>query len=63
MNNTQTITRKIQLYPVGDKEEINRIFKFIRNSQYSQYCALNLLMGQLAAMFYEYGRDLNSDGI
>lgn len=61
MNNTQTITRKIQLYPVGDKEEINRVFKYIRDSQYSQYCALNLLMGQLAAMFYEYGRDLNNE--
>lgn len=31
MGDTQTITRKIQLYPVGDKEEIDRVYKYIRD--------------------------------
>lgn len=60
MNNKFTITRKIQLFPVGDKDEINRVFNYIREGQYSQYQALNLLMGQIASKFYECGRDLNN---
>lgn len=56
-----TLTRKIQIYPVGDKDEVNRAFKFIRDSQYAQYQAMNLLMGQLAGKFYACGRDLNNE--
>ena len=26
---TITVTRKINLFPVGDKEEVNRVYKFI----------------------------------
>lgn len=38
-----TICRKIKLFPVGDKEEINRVYDFIRNGQYAQYQACNIL--------------------
>ena len=31
MSETQTITRKIQLIPVGDKEEINRVYTYLRD--------------------------------
>ena len=30
-NDRMTICRKIKLFPVGDKEEINRVYDFIRN--------------------------------
>ena len=55
------ITRKIKLLPVGDKDEVDRVYDFIRDGQYSQYQALNLLMGQLASKYYECKRNLSSD--
>lgn len=58
---TQTITRKIQLYPVGDKEEINRVYKYIRDGMYAQYQASNLLMGQLASEYFKCNRDIKSE--
>lgn len=51
---------KFKLYPIGDKNEVNRIYKFIRDGQYAQYVGLNLLMGQLASKYYECNRDLNN---
>lgn len=44
-NNRMTICRKIKLFPVGDKAEVNRVYDFIRNGQYAQHQACNLLMG------------------
>lgn len=44
---TQIITRKIKLYPVGDKEEVNRVYKFIRDGQYAQWKASNQYMSAL----------------
>lgn len=52
------LTRKIQLFPIGDKEEIDRVYKFIRDGQYAQYQACNLLMGQLISEYYKYDRDI-----
>lgn len=54
-----TICRKVKLYPVGDKEEVDRVYKFIRDGQYAQYQACNLLMGQLTSEFYKCGRQLD----
>lgn len=54
------ITRKIKLLPVGDKDEVDRVYDFIRDGQYSQYNALNILMGQLASKYYECKKDLSS---
>ena len=58
---TMTITRKVQLVPIGDKDEVNRAYKFIRDGMYAQYIASNLLMGELAANFYAHNRDLSDD--
>ncbi len=57
----QTITRKIQLYPVGDNEEVDRVYKFIRDGMYAQYQASNLLMGQLASEYFKSNRDFKSE--
>ena len=61
MGDTQTITRKIQLFPVGDDEEISRVYKYIRDGMYAQYQASNLLMGQLASEYFKCNRDIKSD--
>lgn len=58
---TQTIIRKIQLYPVGDDEEVNRVYNYIRDGMYAQYQASNLLMGQLASEYYKCNRDIKSE--
>lgn len=58
---TQTITRKIQLYPVGDGEEATRVYDYIRNGMYAQYQASNLLMSQLASEYFKCNRDLKSE--
>lgn len=60
-NDRMTICRKIKLFPVGDKEEINRVYDFIRNGQYAQYQACNLLMGQLMSEYYKYNRDIKNE--
>lgn len=62
MNNDRiTICRKIKLTPLGDKEERNRVFQYIRNGQYAQYQACNLLMGQLICEYYKYDRDIKNE--
>lgn len=55
--NRMTICRKIKLLVIGEKEEIDRVYKFIRNGQYAQYRASNLLMGQLMSEYYKYNCD------
>lgn len=57
----QIITRKIQLFPVGDDEEVSRVYTYIRNGMYAQYQAANLLMGQLASEYFKCNRDFKSD--
>lgn len=59
-DNTITICKKIKLFPIGDKTEIDRVYKFIRDGQYAQYQACNLLMGQLASEYYKYNRDIKN---
>ena len=59
--NRMTICRKIKLLVMGDKEEINRVYKFIRDGQYAQYQACNLLMGQLMSEYYKYNRDIKNE--
>lgn len=57
---TITIVKKIKLFPEGDKNEVARVYNYIRNGQYAQYRALNLMMGALASKYYACGRDLNN---
>ena len=49
---TQTITRKIQLIPVGDKEEINRVYNYLRDGMYNQNKAYNILISSIYAAIY-----------
>lgn len=61
-DNRMVICRKIKLFPIGDKEEINRVYKFIKDGQYAQYQACNLLMGQLMSEYYKYNRNIKDEG-
>lgn len=46
-NNTITLTRKVTLYPVGDKEEVDRVYKYIRDGRYAQNAAYNIMIASL----------------
>ena len=41
------LTRKIQLIPVGNKEEINRVYKYLQDGIYSQNKAMNQYISAL----------------
>ena len=41
------LTRKIQLFPVGDKEEIDRVYKYLRDGIFNQNKAMNQYMSAL----------------
>jgi len=45
MNNI--LSRKIQLFPIGDKEEINRVYKYLRDGMKAQNLAMNQYMSAL----------------
>ena len=52
------ITRKIQLFPVGDKDEINRVYKYIREGIKSQNKAMNQYMSALySTMLIDISKD------
>lgn len=53
--------RKLKLTIIGTDEERKEKYKFIRDSQYSQYQGLNLLMGELASAYYKANRDIKSE--
>lgn len=42
-----TITRKVTLYPIGDKEEVNRVYQYIRNGQKVQAIMMNQCISAL----------------
>ena len=41
------LTRKIQLFPVGDKEEIDRVYKYLRDGIFNQNKAMNQYISAL----------------
>ena len=53
-------TRKFKLTILGNKEEKNIGYKFIRDSQYAQYQALNISVGYLGGLYLEY-KDFNNE--
>ena len=54
MNETCVITRKVKLFPVGNKEEVNRVYKYLRDGIESQNKAMNQYMTALyVAMIQE----------
>jgi len=53
-------TKKVKIVPMGDKEEVNRVYQYIRDAQYTQYLTLNRLMSQVATLYYKVDRDIKS---
>lgn len=53
-------TKKIQIYPIGDKEEINRVFEYLRNGIYNQHHILNTYMSQVGTLYYVCNKDFKS---
>lgn len=51
--------KKLQLIPYGDKEEVNRVYEYIRNGIYGQYRILNTYMSQLGTLYYKYDRKID----
>lgn len=45
----QSITRKIQIVPMGDKEEVSRVYNYIRNAMYVQNRAYNIIVSRVYA--------------
>ena len=54
------ITKKIQLIPCGDKEEIDRVYQYLRDGIYNQHRILNTYMSQLGTLYYLYDRDISN---
>jgi len=59
-----TSTRKVTLYPTGDKEEVNRVYDYIRNGMRSQNLAMNqyisaLYMAQVTEVSSDDRKELN----
>lgn len=46
-SDTQIITRKVQLIPVGDKEAVNHAYKWIRDGMHDQNRAANMYITAL----------------
>ena len=52
-----TFVKKLKLTPVGDKDEMSRVYDFIRGGQYTQYQLLNMFMSELGTLYYKCNRD------
>ena len=52
--------RKLKLTIIGNEEERNAGYQFIRDSQYAQYQALNISVAYLGALYLEY-KDFNNE--
>lgn len=52
------LTRKIQLFPVGDKEEIDRVYKYLRDGIFNQNKAMNQY---ISALYVATIQDISKD--
>ncbi|MCR4845351.1 MAG: IS200/IS605 family accessory protein TnpB-related protein [Eubacterium sp.] len=52
--------KKIQLIPIGDKEEKDRIYKYLRDGIYNQHRILNTYMSQVGTLYYKYNKDFTN---
>ena len=50
--------KKLKIVPIGDKEEVYRVYEYIRNGMYSQYRMLNTYMSQVGTLYYKYDRNI-----
>ena len=57
-----TTTKKLQLYPIGEKEEVDRVFTYLRDGIYNQHCILNTYMSQVGCLYYKYNKDFKNVG-
>jgi len=55
------ITRKIQLYPEGDKDKVKEIYDYIKDGQYKQHKIMNLLMSQVVNIYYQNDKDIKCE--
>ena len=53
-------TKKIQLYPRGDKEERDRVYQYLRDGIYNQHHILNTYMSQMGTVYYKYNKDISN---
>lgn len=65
MSDRQTITRKITIFPEGNKEEVDRVYKYIRDGIKAQNKAMNqymsaLYMAEIEKISKEDRKELNS---
>lgn len=49
MGKTYISVKKIQLIPQGDKDEVNRVYQYIRDGMYYQNTAYNILISTIYA--------------
>lgn len=54
-------TKKIQIVPVGDKEEVNRVYTYLRDGIYNQHRILNTYMSQVGCLYFSCGKDYKSE--
>ena len=50
-------TKKIQLIPLGDKEEKERVYQYLRDGIYNQHHILNTYMSQVGCLYYKYNKN------
>lgn len=56
------LTRKIQLIPVGDKEETNRVYKYLRDGIYNQNKAMNQYISALyVGAIQDFSKDARAE--
>ena len=52
--------KKIQLVPLGEKEERDRVYKYLRDAIYNQHHILNTYMSQVGTLYYSCNKDYKS---
>ena len=52
MSKTQVVTKKMALYPLGDKDEVARVYTYIRDGMYAQNRAYNILISHVYQAIY-----------
>lgn len=61
--NRMIITKKLKVIPDGDKEEVKRVYKYIRDAQYNQYRYMNRLMSNVCMIYYKYDMDITNPNL
>jgi len=56
----KVFVKKLQLIPVGEKDEKDRVYEYIRTGMYNQYIALNRCMSEVGTLYYHVNKDISS---